>query len=126
MDIFKKRLPILLNYLCRKDMNDMKKMTILISLILVMAQLLCGCGSTSTTETNTSSSTINSSSSYSSSYDDDNYDYNDDDYGSGYSYDKNDKYYSSNDHNNDGKISDSEFQDAMGDAIDDLLEEYDY
>ena len=43
-------------------------------------------------------------------------------YGSGgYKYDKNDKYYSANDHNHDGKINDEEFQDAMNAAIDDLL-----
>ncbi len=39
----------------------------------------------------------------------------------GYSYDSSDPYYSANDHNGDGKINDEEFQDAMGDLLDDLL-----
>lgn len=38
----------------------------------------------------------------------------------GYSYDLNDPYYSANDHDGDGKITDEEFQDAIHDAIDDL------
>ena len=38
----------------------------------------------------------------------------------GYEYDSNDPYYSANDHNHDGKISDQEFQDAMGALLDDL------
>ena len=43
-------------------------------------------------------------------------------YGSGgYSYNKSDPYYSKNDHDGDGRINDQEFQDAMGDAINDLL-----
>lgn len=44
----------------------------------------------------------------------------------GYGYDSSDPYYSANDHNRDGKLNDQEFQDAMGDAIDDLLAEYGY
>ena len=36
-----------------------------------------------------------------------------------YEYDVNDKYYRENDHNKDGKISDKEFQDAVGDWLDD-------
>ena len=40
--------------------------------------------------------------------------------------DSSDPYYSSNDHNSDGLISDDEFQDAMNDAIDDLLSLYGY
>ncbi|MBQ8305957.1 MAG: hypothetical protein IJX90_07060 [Blautia sp.] len=43
---------------------------------------------------------------------------------SGYGYDKNDPYYSANDHDGDGKINDQEFQDAMNDAINDLLAQY--
>ena len=39
----------------------------------------------------------------------------------GYSYNKSDPYYSKNDHDGDGRINDQEFQDAMGDAINDLL-----
>ena len=39
---------------------------------------------------------------------------------SGYGYDPNDPYYSAADHDGDGKINDDEFQEAMGDAIDDL------
>ena len=58
-----------------------------------------------------------------SGYDFDDYDY---DYGSGYSYDSDDDYYSDNDHNDDGLISDNEFQDALGDYMDDLLENYNY
>ena len=38
----------------------------------------------------------------------------------GYSYDSDDPYYSANDHNHDGKISEDEFQDAMGNLLDDL------
>lgn len=38
----------------------------------------------------------------------------------GYGYDMNDPYYRKNDHNNDGKLTDEEFQDAMGDFLDDL------
>ena len=87
--------------------------------------ILCGCGNSSYEDTY-SSDDYYSNSNYTSDYDySSDYDY-DSDYGSGYGYDKSDPYYSSNDHNNDGKISDSEFQDAMGDAIDDLLEEYGY
>ena len=51
---------------------------------------------------------------YSSSYDDSDV---------GYSYDSSDPYYSSNDHDGDGKISDEEFQDAINDYMDDLLED---
>lgn len=38
----------------------------------------------------------------------------------GYRYNKDDPYYSKNDHNGDGKINDEEFQDALGDALDDI------
>ena len=38
----------------------------------------------------------------------------------GYGYDPDDPYYSKNDHDGDGKITEEEFQDAMNDAIDDL------
>ena len=34
-------------------------------------------------------------------------------------YDKNDKYYSNNDHDNDGYINDDEFRDAVGNWMDD-------
>ena len=44
--------------------------------------------------------------------------------GGGYGYDPSDPYYSANDHDGDGKLSDQEFQDAMNDAIDDLLAAY--
>ena len=44
--------------------------------------------------------------------------------GSGYSYDPSDPYYAANDHNHDGKISDDEFQDAMGALLDDLAATY--
>ena len=49
------------------------------------------------------------------------YDYNSNNYNSnsGYGYDKNDPYYSANDHNNDGKLTDEEFHDALDDFIDD-------
>ena len=40
---------------------------------------------------------------------------------SGYGYDANDPYYSAADHDGDGKLTDDEFQEAMGNAIDDLL-----
>ena len=36
-----------------------------------------------------------------------------------YEYDPSDKYYSENDYNNDGHISDQEFQGAVGDFMDD-------
>lgn len=39
--------------------------------------------------------------------------------GNGGNYDKNDKYYNNNDHDNDGYINDNEFQDAVGDWMDD-------
>ncbi len=42
--------------------------------------------------------------------------YDDDDFG--YSYDKNDSYYSDNDYDNDGKINGEEFQGAVGDFMD--------
>ena len=58
-----------------------------------------------------------SSSSSSSSYSNNNS-------SSGYSYDTNDPYYSSNDHNGDGKLSDEEFEDAFDDYINDLMELY--
>ena len=44
-----------------------------------------------------------------------------DEYGQGYKYDSSDPYYSSNDHNHDGKMTDSEFQDAMSDFLDDAV-----
>ena len=58
-------------------------------------------------------------------YSDNNYtsNWNNSEYDSGYAYDPNDPYYSSNDHNGDGKISDEEFEDAMEDAIEDLYNE---
>ena len=62
--------------------------------------------------------------SYDYDYDYDyNYDY---DYGydDGYDYNPNDKYYSSNDYNNDGKISDSEFQGALNDYLNDYYGMY--
>ena len=52
--------------------------------------------------------------------------YDDDDDSAGYGYDPSDPYYAANDHDGDGKLSDKEFQDAMNDAIDDLLEQYNY
>lgn len=39
----------------------------------------------------------------------------------GIKYDPNDDYYRENDHNHDGKINDEEFQDALGDYMDDLM-----
>ena len=72
--------------------------------------------------------------SYESTYDsNDTYDYNDsynsndtyrndDSYGEGLGYNPNDPYYSENDHNHDGKLTDEEWQDAMGDAIDDMYD----
>lgn len=39
----------------------------------------------------------------------------------GYGYDSSDPYYSANDHDGDGKLTDEEFQDAMADAIIDML-----
>ena len=44
----------------------------------------------------------------------------------GYGYNADDPYYSANDHNSGGKISDDEFKDAMNDAIDDMLKEMGY
>ena len=38
---------------------------------------------------------------------------------SSWNYDKNDKYYSNNDHDNDGYINDDEFRDAVGNWMDD-------
>lgn len=40
-----------------------------------------------------------------------------DDYGQGYGYDSSDPYYSANDYNNDGLLTDEEWQDAMSDAL---------
>ena len=65
--------------------------------------------SSSTRKTSGSSSKTYSSSSSSSSS------------SSGYGYDANDPYYSAADHDGDGKLTDEEFQEAMGNAIDDLL-----
>ncbi len=39
----------------------------------------------------------------------------------GMKYDPNDEYYSSNDHDGDGRLSDDEFHDAVGDYMDDLM-----
>ena len=80
----------------------MKKYFCLFLAIICMVGMLASCGG--------------SSSNYSTDYDSDY----DSDYGEGYDYDSSDPYYSENDHNHDGKISDSEFQDAMGDLLDDL------
>ena len=49
-------------------------------------------------------------------------DYDDYDYDDGYGYDPDDPYYSANDHDGDGKLTDEEFQDAFNDALDDLYE----
>lgn len=73
------------------------------------------CMSCLTKAASSASSSSSSSKSYSSSSS-----------SGGYSYDPNDKYYSSNDHDGDGLINDDEFQDAMNAAIDDLLAEYGY
>ena len=43
---------------------------------------------------------------------------------SGYGYDPSDPYYSAADHDGDGKLTDDEFQEAMGNAIDDLAALY--
>lgn len=37
-----------------------------------------------------------------------------------YGYNKNDPYYSTNDHNHDGKLNGNEFQDAVNDWMDDM------
>ena len=65
-----------------------------------------------------------SNSSSNSSYGSSNSSYGSSNSSSGYGYDKNDPYYSANDHDGDGKINDQEFQDAMNDAINDLLAQY--
>ena len=54
------------------------------------------------------------------------YNYNSYDYGGssddgGVKYDPNDDLYREHDYNNDGKINDQEFQDALGDYMDDLM-----
>lgn len=59
------------------------------------------------TETVRSSSSYKSKKSYSSK--------------GGMKYDPNDKYYSQNDHDGDGRLSDDEFHDAVGDYLDDLM-----
>lgn len=41
----------------------------------------------------------------------------------GYAYDPSDKYYSANDKDGDGKINDQEFQNALGDLLDDMAAE---
>ena len=59
------------------------------------------------------------SNSYSSSYDSNDYgssDY-DNDYSEGHSYDKSDPFYSANDVDGNGKLTDEEWQNAMDDAI---------
>ena len=66
-----------------------------------------------------SSYSSNNSSSYSSSYDSNDYsssDY-DNNYSEGHSYDKSDPFYSANDVDGDGKLTDEEWQNAMDDAI---------
>lgn len=66
-----------------------------------------------------SSSSYSSSSSdnYSSSYDTNDYSSSSNDYSEGHSYDKSDPFYSANDVDGDGKLTDEEWQNAMDDAI---------
>lgn len=74
-------------------------------------------------ETTTSDDEDEETSSYSNS----NYNSSSSNYNSSeneYSYDPDDKYYSSHDYDGDGKISDSEFGDALNDYIDDKYNQY--
>ena len=82
-----------------------------------MSMLVCvtACGGSDSAESSYSSDDYSSS-----------YDYDDTSYGDGYGYDEADPYYSTNDHNNDGYISDEEFEGAFDDAIEDLFAEYGY
>lgn len=120
----------------------MKRKRILLSvgsaLILLSVGTLTSCGDSSDSSSYSSSAYDNSnsyssssyddSSSYnSSSYDDSNSynDYNSSTYSSsssggseGYGYDKSDPFYSANDVDGDGKLTDEEWQNAMSDAID--------
>lgn len=115
----------------------MKKMLFISTIVLSF--LLCSCGSNYDSEKDESYYDDSSSySSYSDDYDS-SYDLNDDDddyksYGSygdsyssgdddsdGYSYDSDDYYYSSNDKDGNGKLSDEEFQNAVGDYLDDIM-----
>ena len=64
-----------------------------------------------------------SSSGKTSSYGDSSYSSSSNDL-SGYGYDPSDPYYSAADHDGDGKLTDDEFQEAMGNAIDDLAALY--
>lgn len=99
----------------------MKKKVLGIITALAIALPLCACG-----ESYDSYSEDYTPSSSDSSYNYDSEDYNSsDDYGEGYGYDSSDPFYSANDHNHDGKLTDEEWQDAMDDAIDyysDMLE----
>ena len=63
------------------------------------------------------SNNYDSYSSYDYSDNTDTYNYSEDDYVDGHPYDVNDPFYSANDHNGDGKLTDEEWQDAMNDAI---------
>lgn len=76
---------------------------------IVLSFLLCSCGSNY--DSGKDKSYYDDSSSYSSSDDD----------SDGYSYDSDDYYYSSNDKDGNGKLSDEEFQNAVGDYLDDIM-----
>ena len=90
-------------------MNTKKFLPLLIksTLILTSIGMLTACGESSD---NTYDSSVTSSNSYNSS------DY-DNDYSEGHSYDKSDPFYSANDVDGNGKLTDEEWQNAMDDAI---------
>lgn len=104
-------------------MNTKKFLPLLIksTLILTSIGMLTACGESSD---NTYDSSVTSSNSYNSSdYSSDSYssdygssDY-DNDYSEGHSYDKSDPFYSANDVDGNGKLTDEEWQNAMDDAI---------
>ena len=121
----------------------MKKLFFISAISLCLS--LCACGSSSNYDSDNDYSSYNSSydssddydshgssydsddyDGYSSSYDSDDYDgysssYDSDDDFEGYNYDEDDYYYSSNDKDGNGKLSDEEFQNAMGDYLDDIM-----
>ena len=112
-------------------MNTKKFLPLLIksTLILTSIGMLTACGESSDNSSDYSSDSYSSdygssdydddSNSYSSSYDSNDYsssDY-DNDYSEGHSYDKSDPFYSANDVDGNGKLTDEEWQNAMDDAI---------
>jgi hypothetical protein len=93
--------------------------------------VLCACEDNSYDEYESSSSYSSTdyssgSSSYSSSDYDYDYDYDYDSSDKGYGYDESDPYYSSNDYNNDGYLTDEEFNAAFDDYLNDLYDAYGY